>query len=173
MSAILLQLLIAVLPAAVTGLTAYYLIRQLLERQHRREQYTLARSRQETTLPLRMQAYERLSLLCERIAINNLLLRQPASPEMTARQYRVGLLLTIQQEFEHNVTQQVYVSNQLWSIIKTARDDAAEMVALAAEQGGTAPEVARRLLRMAAERETDPMATAQQAIRREAGTLFA
>lgn len=165
------QLLLTIFPAAIVGGVVYLVLRQLLQRDQQREQFALRKDLRSTSLPLRLQAYERLSLLCERIQVNNLLLR--AQPEgRNANQLRAELLLNIQQEYEHNITQQVYVSEKLWLIIQAARDDTAEMISLAADTGGSAQDMANRLMNMLLERGDNPLSTAQRAIRQEAGSLF-
>ncbi len=123
------------------------------------------------TTGLRLQAYERLALLTERIALPSLLLRT-RKDGMTANQLRAALLIGIQQEFEYNLTQQVYISGQLWQIIKLTRDDLSRIVSLAAEEGGTGREMADRLFTLVQNRENDPILTAQEAIRREATTVL-
>lgn len=167
----ILDLLKITIPALAVGLTAYYVLRELLQRQERRDGLQLASTRQQITLPLRMQAYERLALLCERIAIPNLVLRTPRE-NLTAAQYHATLLLTVQQEFEHNITQQIYVGDQVWAIIKAARDDVAQLIGLAAEEAKSSQEMANRLLALTERREGDPLAMAQAALRKEIATLF-
>ncbi len=118
---------------------------------------------------LQLQAYERLSLLLERIAVQNMLLRRPAG-ELSAQQYTASLLLTIREEFEHNVTQQVYVSDALWQIILQARDNVSQLIVRAAEGADSGKQVANRLLLMSQNQPADPIALAQRAIRQEAAS---
>src|ERR671938_29795 len=70
-----------------------------------------------TTLPLKLQAYERLVLLADRIALPNLISRVNDTG-MSAKEMQVILTQTIKQEFEHNVTQQIYVSQEAWEAIR-------------------------------------------------------
>ncbi len=121
---------------------------------------------------LRLQAYERLSLLMERMAVQNMLLRKSAG-DLNASQYTASLLMTIREEFEHNVTQQVYVSDQLWSIILQARDNVSQLITRAAEGAEDGRQVANRLLHMSQNQPQNPIALAQSAIRREAASLQA
>lgn len=74
-----------------------------------------------TTRPLQLQAYERLVLLCERLALPNLISRV-SQPGLTAREMQVVLLETIKQEFEYNISQQVYVSTGAWDAVRNLRD---------------------------------------------------
>ena len=68
------------------------------------------------TLPSNFKAYERLILLCERINIADLILRLKA-PGTSAVELKSALLLAVQQEFEHNLTQQLYVTEELWQVL--------------------------------------------------------
>ncbi|PHI20156.1 hypothetical protein CEQ90_09410 [Lewinellaceae bacterium SD302] len=119
---------------------------------------------------LKLQAYERLSLLMERVSVQNLLLRN-APGEQTANAYMTMLLLTIRNEFEFNVTQQVYVSDQLWLIVLQARDNVSQLITRATEGAENGKQVANRLRHMAQQQPADPIAMAQSAIRREAATV--
>jgi hypothetical protein len=71
--------------------------------------------------PLQLQAYERLVILTERIALPNLISRL-SQPAFSAREMQVMLIETIKQEFEYNASQQIYVSPQAWDAIRNLRD---------------------------------------------------
>jgi hypothetical protein len=73
------------------------------------------------TLPLRLQAYERLVLLTDRIALHNLITRLPAG-EMGARHYQSVLTDQIRAECEHNITQQIYVEPATWDAVMKLRE---------------------------------------------------
>lgn len=121
---------------------------------------------------LRLQACERFTLMLERISVPNLLLRIPPD-EGTAREYTAQLLLTVRQEVEYNITQQIYISDSLWSIITQSRDHVGLLIARAAEGVDSAAEIANRLRTMSSRQEHDPIALAQSAIRREASSVLA
>jgi len=161
------------LPALITGLTAYYLFRNFFEFQIRVKAAENKNSDRKITLPLRLQSYERLSLFCERISIPNLIMRLK-SPEASAGSLQYSMMIAIQQEFEHNISQQIYVSDTLWQIIRLAKDN---MMAVINEVGAkmdkkaSADELTDALFKYLAENQsaTD---TALVAIRREAGDMF-
>jgi hypothetical protein len=71
--------------------------------------------------PLQLQAYERLVILTERIALPNLISRL-SQPDFSAREMQVMLIETIKQEFEYNASQQIYVSPQAWDAVRNLRD---------------------------------------------------
>ena len=167
-------MLLVVVPALIVFGTAYYIMKEFTTNQWRTQSLRQQAERQKTTLPIRLQAYERLALFCERISITGLVLRTRAE-NMTPAQYKVNLLMSIQQEYEHNVTQQVYVSDQLWQIIQVARDDLSRFIDLVSQEmepGASARDFADHLLNHAAQRERDPLQTAQTAIRKETASIF-
>ena len=71
--------------------------------------------------PLQLQAYERLVLLCERIALPNLISRL-SQPGSTVKEMQVFLIETIKQEYEYNASQQIYVSQAAWDAVRNLRD---------------------------------------------------
>ena len=79
------------------------------------------------TLPLRLQAYERITLFLERINPTNLLIRvAPISSDKV--DYQNFLVAHIDQEFEHNLTQQIYISDECWTIVMTAKNATIQMI---------------------------------------------
>lgn len=70
---------------------------------------------------LQLQAYERLILLIDRIALPNLIHRVNQS-ELSAREMQHLLIYTIRQEFEHNITQQIYVSAEAWDAVRNYKE---------------------------------------------------
>jgi hypothetical protein len=174
MDQVILEIVKIAFPALVVAFTVYYVLRELFHQQNQLRQLDNQKTQKQASLPIRLQAYERLSLLCERLAIPNLLMRVKYQ-DMNAATLRVSLMLAIQQEYEHNVTQQVYVSDQLWAIIQATRDDALQFLDIVTDKvdkKATGHQLAEALLQYHAQREADPIATAQAAIRKEASGLF-
>lgn len=85
------------------------------------------------SLPLRLQAYERMALYLERIEPNQLVMRIHA-PGLTIAQEQNLLLTAIRSEFEHNLSQQIYISNDVWNKICDAKNDIIEIINTVAEQ---------------------------------------
>ena len=116
----LVNLAFNLLPAVIVALIAYYFFSRYTKNEEGRRRFLLHKDSQATALPLRLQAYERLTLFLERIAPGNLLLRvKPYNDNKD--DYEALLLQTINQEFEHNLTQQVYVTEECWNVIRTAK----------------------------------------------------
>ena len=117
----ILSLLYGILPAVIVGLISFYFFHTFYKQEENRRRFLLLREKQKTSLPIRLQAYERLTLFLERIAPGKLLFRvQPVSED--AKSYTDLLIGNIEQEFEHNLAQQIYVSNECWDYIKTAKN---------------------------------------------------
>ena len=74
-----------------------------------------------STKPLKLQAFERLVILCERISLPNIISRT-AQPGMTAQEMQYMLIENIKQEFEYNASQQIYVSQAAWEAVRNLRD---------------------------------------------------
>lgn len=105
-------------------------------------------------LPLRLQAYERMALYLERIELTQLVMRIHA-PGLTVAQEQNLLLTAIRSEFEHNLSQQIYISNPVWKQICNAKDDITEIVNTVAEQmedGADGQQFAEALLIAAAQK---------------------
>jgi hypothetical protein len=128
----LLEVLKYTIPALVVFATAYFLLKTHLDQRLALERITLRNETVKLTLPMRLQAYERLTLLCERVAIPNVLLRIRV-PGMSVGDLRNALMLAINQEFEHNTAQQLYVSETLWQIITFAKNDTINFVLQSAD----------------------------------------
>ena len=79
------------------------------------------------TKPLRLQAYERLVLLAERIALPNLISRI-SQPGLSARDMQFLLIESIKQEYEYNASQQIYVSEAAWDAVRSLRDQNSLMI---------------------------------------------
>ena len=74
-----------------------------------------------STQPLQLAAYERLVILADRIAIPNLVSRT-SEPGLSKTQMQQLLTLTIKQEYEHNLSQQIYVSADAWEAVRSLKD---------------------------------------------------
>ncbi|PIF62904.1 hypothetical protein [Flavobacterium sp. 11] len=123
----IIELLSYTLPAIVTGLVAYYFFDLHTKNEEGRRRYLLNKEAQKNALPLRLQAYERMSLYMERINPTKLLIRiTPISNDKN--DYENLIIAQIEQEFEHNLTQQIYMSDECWTIIVTAKNATIQMI---------------------------------------------
>ncbi|MFV9482736.1 hypothetical protein ACNI3T_02790 [Christiangramia sp. ASW11-125] len=127
------QLIYGILPAAIVGLVSFYFFHTYSSNEENRRRFLLLREKQKTSLPIRLQAYERLTLLLERISPGKLLFRvEPIAEDVPA--YTSLLIANIEQEFEHNLAQQIYVSNECWDYIRTSKNAMISMIRNASDK---------------------------------------
>lgn len=118
-------LVIAVVAVMIFG---FWLIQHSMYRnEDHKRQWELKRESQKSISPIRLRAYERLALLLERTKPEHMLMGLDLTT-MTVPQLQQHLLQTIRAEFDHNQSQQVYVSNEVWDMIINARDQTAAFV---------------------------------------------
>jgi hypothetical protein len=126
------------LPSLFLFLTTLFLVRGFLRNQNQslnaflikeaeyrkvesnRRTIELTKANKDITMPLRMQAYERMTLFCTRLEITNML-RRSGALELTSKQLSIDLLFTVDEEYSHNIAQQLYMSEELWQIIQLAK----------------------------------------------------
>ncbi len=171
---LLLEILKLSIPALIVFITVYNLLKQYLDGQYRMRLLDYKQNRIGASVPVRMQAYERLTLFCERISLPNLLYHFPAEG-MNAAQLKLSLMLAVQNEFEYNVTQQVYVSDPLWEIIKLAKDDVFNSISIVYEKippHSDASKLTQGLIKFYNERNSSGPEKAVQAIKKEAALIF-
>lgn len=119
------------LPAVVTGFVAYRFFELHIKNNDKKRAFLLSREYQKQSLPIRLQAYERMTLFLERINLTKLLIRvAPISQQK--HDYENFIINQIEQEFEHNLTQQIYMSDECWTIITTAKNATIQMIRKAA-----------------------------------------
>ncbi len=117
----LFDMFLYIIPAVITGGIAYYFFKQHIQNEFDQRRFSLRKDLQKEAFPIRLQAYERMALFLERISPTKLLVRvHPTSSNK--EDYETLIIATIEQEFEHNISQQIYVSDQCWSIITAAKN---------------------------------------------------
>lgn len=109
------------LPAVIVGGVAVFMFKNFIQSENNRRKFELLRENQKQGLPLRLQAYERMALFLERINPGKLVIRlAPVLP--TVKDYENYLIQNIEQEFEHNLTQQIYITDEAWGMIVAAKN---------------------------------------------------
>ena len=122
---------------------------------------------------MRIQAYERLTLFCERIALVNILNRiKPISGEKEA--YESLIISHIDQEYEHNLVQQLYVSRECWGVIKTAKNSIINRIRKTnmSDQITDAYKLRETLLLDLLDQKNNPSRIALEVIKKEMRTLL-
>lgn len=109
------------LPAIITGGVAFGLLHKFFKNEENKRKFELLRENQRLGLPIRLQAYERIVLFLERINPINLMMRVEPNG-LDPQSYATLLVHTIQTEYEHNIAQQIYFTQESWEIILKAKN---------------------------------------------------
>ncbi|MRT17254.1 hypothetical protein F3C99_09810 [Vitellibacter sp. q18] len=160
------------LPAIVVGLVAYFFFKGHTANEEGRRRFLVHREAQKQILPLRLQAYERVTLFLERIDPNKLLVR--VKPFSDAKDdYENLLIKNIEQEFDHNLTQQIYISPECWNLVNAAKNATIHIIRQASmhEKDGNVDKMREWLLQQFME-EVSPSQKALAYVKKEVGELF-
>lgn len=159
-------------PAIITGLVAYYFFNAYFKDQQNTRRWLLQKDNRKDTLPLRLQAFERMTLFMERINPSQLLVRiTPFSDDKN--EYANYVIAQVEQEFEHNLAQQIYISDECWSIITAAKNATIQMIRLAtkSEKVADANQLRELILSDLLEKQS-PSSAALAFIKNEVGQLW-
>lgn len=165
------QLFAYLLPSVVTGAIAFYFFRMHTNNEEGRRRFLLHKDAQKDTLPVRLQAYERMALFLERIAIPSLVVR--VAPKTQDKGVYENLLTkTIETEYEHNLSQQIYMTDECWNIIKAAKSATIQIIRKTAmSDADTADKLREDILNQMMDKES-PSATALAFVKKEIGALW-
>lgn len=125
------NILFITVPGIMVFLTCYLLIKRYFESNVDRQLKELKAETQKTVLPLRLQAYERVVLYLERISPGSLIMRV-YKPGMSSKLLQTELTRVIREEYEHNMTQQIYVSVNSWTLLKNAKEETIRLINISA-----------------------------------------
>ncbi|CAN5406153.1 hypothetical protein BH09BAC1_BH09BAC1_14390 [soil metagenome] len=143
-----LEILKYTIPALIVFLTAYLLVNSALEHITKKVEQERRFGFQKDTLPLRLQAYERLIIFLERNQLDALAMRL-LDTELTLREYQSILIESIQSEFDHNLSQQIYVADQAWIAVRFVKDDTIRMmnmISASLPPDATSKDLAKKLI---------------------------
>ncbi len=170
----ILEILKYTLPSIVVMLTATFMMRYYYKSFIRDRDRDLLLQDRKKTLPLRLQAYERLAVFLERITVDALVVREQ-NDDFTSREYHQHLLEMIRAEYEHNLSQQIYISGDAWNVVRNAKEGTLKIVNRAAMQvnpDGRALELSKKIIEIQMESETSPTHAALEFLRYEARQLM-
>lgn len=172
--ALLTELLKILIPAAAVLYGMYLTVQAFLQKQFEQKQLEIKQKNTELITPLRLQAYERMTLFLERITPNNLLVRL-GNNAMHVLDFQQLLLSEIREEFNHNLSQQVYLSHEAWEKIRQSMN---EVVALlntsAADLATDAPaiDLSKRVFERVITENKQPTTDALKFLKEEIQTMF-
>jgi hypothetical protein len=162
------------IPASLVLYAVYLMVRSFIAREIELKKLEVRTRSIETILPARLQAYERITLFLERISPQNLLIRLN-NPGFNARDFQKVLLDEIRSEYNHNVSQQVYMSEEVWNQVRNAKEDLIMLINEAA--GQVAPDVScielsKKIFEMVMNKKQDPIGHALSELKKEIQQTF-
>jgi hypothetical protein len=155
---IFLEILKYALPSIFLLILCYMMLANFMDNEEKRRSYFLKKETQKSALPIRMQAYERITLFLERINPDRLLPRL-SSKGMNVQQFHNLLVNTIRMEFEHNLSQQIYISEDAWRMVIRAKSSTVGMIntiAQTLDPKANGIELSKAILNRTMEMETSP-----------------
>lgn len=120
-------IIIVTIPTILVAATAIVVLRMMLKKDIETKKIQVVLQNQKTITPLRLQAYERIILFLERISPNSVIIRLQ-TPNMTVQELHRQMLISIRAEFEHNLSQQLYVSIEAWEATRNAKERTIQML---------------------------------------------
>ena len=173
---VILEILKYTIPSGIVFATAYFLLRKFFEEQHKIELLKLKSqpvAKADLTVT-RLQAYERLILLLERIEPSQMVPRIHR-PGVSASVFLRDLKQTIREEYEHNLTQQIYVSSTSWNKLDESRNAVNQLIDLAYQkvgEAGTGVQLSSVLFEILSRAGVSPTADAIETLKAEARQLL-
>jgi hypothetical protein len=153
---------------------AFYLIKPYLDRDQKIQMMELKKTISNQTLPLRLQAYERLALFIERVNPANMLVRLNATSYSAKELY--GLIVEeMRNEYQHNITQQIYVSSRAWGVVKHVREDTLNIVnnaVKATAETASGLDLSKTILAYLSQLEENPYEIGVNMLRKDLEELF-
>ena len=162
-----------VLPSAIVFLTAYYLVKNFLDHESRKRIVDLKLANQTVITPIRLQAYERVILFLERINPSSMVMR--LNKVGGAQAFQSELLKTVRTEFEHNLSQQIYMSTKSWDSVVKSKEETIKLINVAATRvnsESSAMELAQAIVGVSAQLSELPTKAAIDFIKKEIGKEF-
>lgn len=160
------------LPTLIMAFVAYSFYELYTKNENAKRIYLMQKETKPDTLSLRLQAYERMTLFLERINPTQLLVRITPISE-NKNDYKNYVIAQIEQEYEHNLAQQIYISEECWSTITKAKNTTIQIILLAAvnEKIVDANQLREEILKDLLDKQT-PSSLALAFLKNEVGQLW-
>ena len=163
-----------ILPAGAVLYAVFLTVRMFLTKDLEKKLLELKMKNTETIQPIRLQAFERVCLFMERISPNNLIMRVN-DDEYKAGQLQQLLLHEIREEYNHNISQQVYMSDETWVLVKNAMEEIVMIINEAAgdvDAEAKSIDLAKRIFEVTLGRENQAVDFALKNLKEEIREIF-
>ena len=168
------EILMCTLPALFVFLATYLVMSKMIKSEQLRLKAENVLNNQKYITPIRLQAYERMVLLLERISPQSLIMRTQR-PNITNQELQSALLKTIRTEFEHNMAHQLYISDKAWEMVRMAKEDCIKFInqtALQTKPDDNSLQLCKLVLEKLLDRDLDPTTKAINYLKEEIRTLL-
>jgi len=162
------------LPAALVLYAMYLTMKSVMAKEVLKVTAEYRSKASEGILPNRLQAFERMCLFLERLSPGNLVLRLN-SGNLSAQELRHMMISEIREEFNHNLSQQIYISDKSWKLIKNTVEDVIALISTSAEkldENAKSVELAKSIFNEIEKREVDPVEVTLTEVKAEIQELF-
>lgn len=162
------------LPGLIVFATAYFMLKGFMDNEQRKRSHDERINNQKLLTPLRLQAYERIILFLERITPDQLVLRT-FDTGYNVETFQQALTTTIRAEYEHNLSQQIYIDARTWNAVKITKENLVKIVNQSAaklRKDAPAVELSKVILETVMQLDKEPTASALDLIKAEVAQSF-
>lgn len=163
-----------IIPAALVLYAMYLIVKSFINAELDKKRLEVRAKSIETVMPNRLHAYERVCLFLERISPNQLIVRLN-NGDYTAREFQQILLNEIREEYNHNVSQQLYMSVEAWDLVKTAKEDLIVTIndaAMNLSNEANGVDLSKAIFDRTIEKQPDPIQHALISVKKEIWQTF-
>ena len=161
------------IPALIVFAVSYSLISKFLDDQKHARILSIKQEQAQQITPIRLQAYERLTIFLDRISPDNLVLRFSRSGQSGA-ELRSLLIQNVTEEFNHNVSQQIFISDQAWKLIKAVKEQIIGIIdsCYRNEPEASGPQLGKAILQQLMDQKEVPTQRAIEFLKKEIEIVF-
>ena|ERR1700741_262656 len=170
----LLEILKILIPAGAVFAATYFIVKSFLDNENKRRDLEYRKSSLSIVAPIRLQAYERVIIFLERIHPNNLVLRVN-KVGMTSHQLHSELVKTVKSEYEHNISQQIYMSAGAWELLRTAKEETIKLINISSTKvpdSAKGQDLAGIILQLSSSIDKMPSQVALEYLKKEVAQAF-
>lgn len=162
------------LPAALVLYAMYLTMKSIMAKESIKANLDYKMETSKQILPNKLQAFERMCLFLERLSPGNLVIRLNTGP-MSAKELQHLMISEIREEFNHNLSQQIYMSDESWKLIKNTVEDVIALVNTSAQklpEEAKSVDLARSIFAEIEKREVDPVEVTLLEVKKDIREIF-
>ncbi len=168
------QIILVIVTGGIVFFTAFFTFKTFIDNENKKRLLEYKTNNLKLVTPIRLQAYERIILFLERISPNSLIVRLQISG-MKSHQLHVEMLSLIRAEFEHNLSQQIYMSDSAWEVAISAKENVIRLINMASDSidnDANAIELSKAIMEQWVKLNPTPIKTAIIFIKNEVNTFL-